>query len=118
MTGHRPLRVACSTSRRTFPTWAEVVLTLLAVGTISGRLLTDSVSVPLAVAGVLLFALALGPGLASGLGHRADRWFRDIGKRGRGSVIVLFFLAVVVLSVVARAVVVVLAEMAIGGMSL
>ena len=72
------------------PTWSEVVLTLLAVGTISGRLLTDSVSVPLAVAGFLLFALALGPGSASGPGQRADQWFRDIGKRGRGSVIVLF----------------------------
>jgi len=80
------------------PTWLEVGLTLLVLGTVVGDFLSDSVSLPAAVAGFLLFVVAIGPGAASGVGKRVGRWFRGIGTAGRAVVIVLFFVAVAVLS--------------------
>ena len=80
------------------PTWLEVGLTLLVLGTVAGDFLTGSVSVPAAVAGFLLFAVVVGPGAASGAGKRVGRWFRGIGTAGRAVAIALFFVAVAVLS--------------------
>jgi len=98
------------------PTWAEVVTTLLVVATVSGRFVTDSVSVPLAVAGFLLSAVTIGPGAASGFGQLIGQWFRDIGNGGRASAIVVFAAGVVILSQVAEDLVLVLADAAAGGM--
>jgi len=98
------------------PTWAEVVTTLFVVVTVSGRLLTDSVSVPLAVVGFALFAVVVGPGAASRFGQRVGQWFRGLGKDGRTAAIIVFFAAVAVLSQVAEALVLVLADAAAGGM--
>ena len=79
------------------PTWLEVGLTLLVVLTVAGRLLNASVSLPAVAAGFLLFAVAIGPGAASGFGTRVGRWFRGIGTTRRALVIVLFAVAVAVL---------------------
>jgi len=79
------------------PTWLKVGITLLAVLTVGGRFLDGAVSLPAVVAGFLLFAVAIGPGAASGVGKRVGQWFRGIGTVRRTLVIVSFAVAVAVL---------------------
>ena len=79
------------------PTWLKVGITLLAVLTVGGRFLDGAVSLPAVVAGFLLFAVAIGPGAASGVGKRVGQWFRGIGTARRALVIVLFAVTVAVL---------------------
>ncbi|MBX0286891.1 hypothetical protein [Haloarcula salinisoli] len=98
------------------PTWAEVVTTLLVTATVVPEFLDDTVSLPIAVAGFVLFALAVGPGANSSIGQRVGQWFRDIGKHDRALAIFVFLVTMAVLSLVAEALVVVLADAAAGGM--
>lgn len=98
------------------PTWSEVGTTLFVVLIVSGRFLRGAVSLPTAVAGFVLFAVAIGPGAASSVGKRVGQWFRDIDNGSRASAIIVFAAGVVVLSLVAEALVLVLADIAAGGM--
>lgn len=80
------------------PTWLEVGGTLVAAAAGAEHVLTEPVSVPTAVVGFLLVAVAQGPAAASEVGHAPGQWFRDIGSGGRILAIVLFFAIVVVVS--------------------
>lgn len=79
------------------PTWAEVGVMLLSAANLGMWYFDSSVVVsPVLLASFLLSATTLGLVSNSAVGQRIGRWFLDIGKRGRGTVILLFVLTIVV----------------------
>ncbi|ATW87253.1 hypothetical protein halTADL_0440 [Halohasta litchfieldiae] len=78
------------------PTWTEVGLAVLVVVTHGLSLQFRSPWLPAVLAGFVLFSLAIGPVANSTVGRRVGDWFRTIGYRGRGTLIVLFAIGVAV----------------------
>ena len=80
------------------PTWLEVGVTLLAAGTVAGKVLRGAVvSWPALWVGFAVFVVAFGPGTQSALGARIGQWFRAVGTAGRAAVIVLCIVFVTLL---------------------
>jgi hypothetical protein len=99
------------------PTWAEVVVGLLAAFEILSELLFSGVSLPAAVVGFSLFGLALGPAANTGVGRRVGRWFRSRAVAERAALIVMFFTVVVATSRLELVPGSLLSDFAVGGLA-
>jgi len=98
------------------PTWSEVGLAVLTLVVYGSSLTIWLPWPPAVVAGFVAFALALGPVSNSAVGRRFGDWFRGIGYRGRGTLIVLFAIGVAVGSQFPWFPTLLLADIAYGGL--
>lgn len=99
------------------PTWTEIGLAVLVLIMFGSFLLLGIPWWPAVATGFVVFALALGPVANTAFGSRVGHWFREIGKRGRTVVIILFALTVAVVARTAPESMALLGDAAYGGLA-
>jgi len=99
------------------PTWTEVGIAVLVVGMIAPSFVVRELLWSAVAVGFVLFALAVGPVANTLFGRRVGDWFRAIGLSGRTTVIVLFIGLVAVVAGTLPDLMMLLADVAYGGLA-